>query len=117
MVISSSAESINVCPFFCSEEDIQLARLIDRNQLSEANAKKRIQSQMPLSKKCDLSHFVIDNSGSIQNTEEEAQKILNLMMESNHHWRLRGILVGTAALMISAVAWFMNNRNKAAGLN
>lgn len=100
-----------------SEEDIQLARLIDRNQLTEANAKKRIQSQMSLSKKCDLSHFVIDNSGGMRETEEEAQKILNLMLESNHHWRLRGILLGTASLMLSAVAWFMNNRNKIAAQN
>lgn len=98
-----------------SEEDIQLARLIDRNQMSEANAKKRIQSQMSLSKKCDLSHFVIDNSGSVRDTEEEAQKILNLMVESNHHWKLRGILLGTAALMLSGIAWYINSRNKITG--
>lgn len=100
-----------------SEEDIQLARLIGRNQLSEANAKKRIQSQMPLTKKCDRSHFVIENSGTLRDTEDEAQKIVNLMLESNHHWKLRGILLGTAALMLSGIAWFINARNKVAAHN
>lgn len=85
--------------------------------MSEANAKKRIDSQMPLSKKCALSHFVIDNSGAVQDTEEEALKILNLMMESNQHWKLRGILLGSVAVMLSGIAWFINSRNKITGQN
>lgn len=92
-----------------------MARLIDRNQLSEANAKKRIQSQMPLSKKCALSHFVIDNSGAIRHTEEEAQKIVNLMVESNQHWKIRGVLLGAVAVMLSGIGWFISYRNKVAG--
>lgn len=67
---------------------------------------------MSLSQKCSLSHFVIDNSGAIRDTEEEAQKILNLLQESKHHWKLRGILLGTAALILSGVAWVINNRYK-----
>lgn len=47
-----------------SEEDIQLTRLMDRNHLSEADAKKRIKLQMPLEQKCGQSHFVIENSGT-----------------------------------------------------
>lgn len=99
-------------PLTSSEEDIQLARLIDRNSLTEANAKKRIASQMPLAKKCLLSHFVIDNSGSLRDTEEEAQKILALLQSSRHHWKLRGIILGTAALVLSGIAWIVHNRYK-----
>lgn len=46
-----------------SEEDIQVTRLMDRSQYTEAEAKKRIKAQMPLELKCEQSHFVIENSG------------------------------------------------------
>lgn len=97
---------------YFSEEDIQMSRLIDRNQLTEANAKKRIASQMPLDKKCERSHFVIDNSGALRDTEEEAAKILNTLLDSRHYWKMRVILMGTAALLFSGLAWIINNKYK-----
>lgn len=54
------------CKSFFSEEDIQLTRLMDRNHLSEADAKKRIKQQMPLEQKCNQSHFVVENSGMVK---------------------------------------------------
>ena len=38
---------------------------MDRNHLSESDAKKRIKTQMPLEKKAEQSHFVIENSGKV----------------------------------------------------
>lgn len=43
----------------------QLARLMERNDLSEQDASSRINSQMPLSEKRNLATNVFDNSGSI----------------------------------------------------
>lgn len=45
-------------------EEIQLQRLMKRNQLTLAEAKKRIQSQMPIEEKKKLADIVFDNSGS-----------------------------------------------------
>jgi dephospho-CoA kinase len=42
---------------------VQLARLMGRDGLSEAEAKARIAAQMPLEKKIEVADFVIDNSG------------------------------------------------------
>ena len=57
--------------YACSEEDLQLQRLMERNSMSEAKAKKRISAQMSLEHKCEQAHFVVENSGTIQNTHEQ----------------------------------------------
>lgn len=80
--------------FHCSEPDVQLQRLLTRNELSPEDARKRIESQMPLEKKCEKSNFVIENNGSIEDTEAAALQICNLMKESNHHWLNRLTFLG-----------------------
>lgn len=95
-------------PLFCSEEDLQLARLMDRNKLSEADAKKRISAQMSLEEKCKNSDFVIENSGTLSDTEEQALKILEVLLESNQHWKIRGLILATAVVFFSGVAWLMD---------
>lgn len=94
------------------EEDIQLTRLMDRNHLSEADAKKRIKQQMPLEQKCSQSHFVVENSGTPQDTEEQTMKILNILQDSNQHWKIRGVIFATAAILFSSIAWVLNYKYK-----
>ena len=55
----------------CSEEDQELQRLMERNSMSEAKAKKRISAQMCLERKCEQAHFVVENSGTIQDTGQQ----------------------------------------------
>ena len=55
---------------------------MDRNNLSLTEAKKRIKAQMALDEKAERSHFVIENSGSEKDMEEQALKIINLIMDS-----------------------------------
>jgi dephospho-CoA kinase len=55
----------------CSEEDLQLQRLMERNSMPEASAKKRISAQMSLERKCEQAHFVVENSGTMQDTREQ----------------------------------------------
>lgn len=98
-----------------SEEDIQLGRLMERNKLSESDAKKRIQAQMSLDKKCERSHFVIDNSGSLTDTKSQTILIMNMLMESKHHWKMRSVFMATAALLLSGLAWFINRKYKYVG--
>lgn len=59
-----------------ADEDIQLQRLMQRNQLSEKEAMARIQSQMPLKDKKALADAVIDNNGTIEETEKQLCGIL-----------------------------------------
>lgn len=57
-------------------EEIQLKRLMERNELSEEEALARIRSQLPLSEKEKGADAVIYNNGSIEETEQQLEVIL-----------------------------------------
>ncbi|AZU63582.1 dephospho-CoA kinase [Neobacillus mesonae] len=58
------------------DEETQLKRLMERNNLSPADAKARIDSQMPLSEKVSLADAIIDNNGTIEETKNQLMKTL-----------------------------------------
>lgn len=58
------------------DEDVQLKRLMLRNGYTEAEAKARISSQMPLVEKKSLADVVLDNNSSIDHTREQLLLIL-----------------------------------------
>lgn len=59
------------------DEDTQTERLMHRNDLSRDEAVARIRSQMPLIEKKQLADEVIDNNGTIDQTEKQLLEILN----------------------------------------
>lgn len=58
-------------------EDIQLSRLMARNDLSEVDARARIASQMSIQEKINGAHAVLRNDGSVDDTKAQLQDILN----------------------------------------
>ncbi|MBP1930313.1 dephospho-CoA kinase [Ammoniphilus resinae] len=54
---------------------LQLQRLMERDQISMQEAEQRIASQMDIEKKKELADFVIDNSGSIEETKRLVEDI------------------------------------------
>ncbi|MEW9051708.1 MAG: dephospho-CoA kinase [Neobacillus sp.] len=58
------------------DREIQLKRLMERNNLSLEDAEARINSQMPLSDKISLADAVINNNGSINETKQQLLEIL-----------------------------------------
>lgn len=57
-------------------EDVQLKRLMVRNQFSEEEALSRIRSQLPLSVKEQGADAVINNNGSLEETKKQLLNIL-----------------------------------------
>nr|WP_309099702.1 dephospho-CoA kinase [Fredinandcohnia onubensis] len=55
--------------------ETQLARLMNRNNLTKGEAEARIQSQMPLKDKIQLADAVIDNNNTIEATKEQLYEI------------------------------------------
>jgi dephospho-CoA kinase len=53
----------------------QLQRLMRKYGFKKPEILKRIRAQLPLSLKVRLADFVIDNSGTIEKTEEQVEKI------------------------------------------
>jgi dephospho-CoA kinase len=56
--------------------EVQLNRLMSRNELTEKDALSRIQSQMPLKDKIPLADKVINNNKSLDHTQEQLHHIL-----------------------------------------
>jgi len=62
---------------------VQIARLMARDALSEEEARRRIQAQMPAAEKKELADFVIDNSGSIENTRRQLEALWRKITEGS----------------------------------
>ena len=89
-----------------SDEDAQLERLMNRNTLSEEEAKQRISSQMPLELKIEMADFVIENSGSLADTRRQTEDIIRLLRSYKRHRRNR-IILGLFGLLVIGIFIFV----------
>ncbi|HSI03092.1 MAG TPA: dephospho-CoA kinase [Myxococcota bacterium] len=55
--------------------DLQVARLMERAKITEADAKARVASQMPLDTKSKKATWVIDNSGRLARTRRVVKEL------------------------------------------
>jgi dephospho-CoA kinase len=58
---------------------VQLARLMARNGLDEAQARERIASQLPLEAKRPFATWVVDNGGTREATAAQVEGVLAAM--------------------------------------
>jgi dephospho-CoA kinase len=62
---------------------VQLERLIARDGLSEADARARIESQMPIEDKRQRADYIVNNAGQIEETRQQVEHIwANLCREA-----------------------------------
>lgn len=61
------------------DSEIQLKRLISRDNISEESAMKIINAQMDVNEKKKFSHFIIDNSKSIEDLREQIHNLCSLL--------------------------------------
>lgn len=64
------------------DEGTQLKRLMERNHLTEEEAKARIQSQIAVQDKVKRADDVIDNSSTLKHTEEQVMKMIERWKET-----------------------------------
>lgn len=57
--------------------ETQIQRIVNRDLISKEKAELRINAQIPLDKKRELVDYVIDNSSTIEDTEEQLNYVLN----------------------------------------
>jgi len=63
--------------------DAQIERIKNRMSLTKTDILKRIKSQIPLSQKLRLADFIIDNSGTIQETRKQVEQIKRRVLWKN----------------------------------
>jgi dephospho-CoA kinase len=56
-------------------ESVQINRLLQRDGISEEEAKQALKVQMALSKKVEQADYVIDNSGTLEETQAQVRKV------------------------------------------
>ncbi len=59
-----------------ADEEVQLERLMARDNIDEAYAKEKIASQMSLEEKKSRAHAVFDNSGDLMNLYNQVDEVL-----------------------------------------
>ena len=56
--------------------EVQIQRLIARDQITDKEARSRLDAQLPIDKKKKLAGRTIDNTGSVEHTREQVLGIL-----------------------------------------
>lgn len=59
--------------------DTQLARLMSRNSLTRDEAMARIEAQMPVEKKMALADYLIDTSGTVEESINQTKRIIEIL--------------------------------------
>lgn len=61
------------------DEETHIKRLMERDGFSREEAVRRINSQLPLSEKIKYADYIIDNSGSIEDTERQVREVFKFL--------------------------------------
>jgi dephospho-CoA kinase len=67
----------------------QVRRLMTRNGISKREAEKRLKSQMPISEKIALADILIDNDGSIPETEKKVGQLWRELLQKEKQKKSR----------------------------
>ncbi|OGP71915.1 MAG: dephospho-CoA kinase [Deltaproteobacteria bacterium RBG_16_50_11] len=62
-------------------EKMQIERLMKRDRISEEMARNMIRSQLPIEEKKGYSDFIVDNSGTLEETQRQVVKIWEKLKE------------------------------------
>jgi len=67
-----------------AREEIQLARLMERDKLSLDEARGALAAQMPLREKLAFADYVIDNSGTLKETQVQVEAVWRELLSLAH---------------------------------
>lgn len=62
-------------------EDLQIKRLMERDELSREEALARLKSQIPIDQKTKMADFVIDNSKSLEETKQQTIRVFEEILK------------------------------------
>ncbi len=68
-----------------ADKNIRIDRVKQRSGLTEKEIKARIHAQMPDQEKKRFAHFVVNNNGTLKETEKQIELIYNNVIQKGHH--------------------------------
>lgn len=91
-----------------SSPELQLQRLMKRDKCSREDAISRLESQLPIGEKIKYADLVIENSGSLQDLEEQVNSFLAKVERETgwFWWRLNWLIPPIGVLSaLSTLGW------------
>lgn len=76
LVENGAADMFRPLVVVVAPEDAQIARIIKRDRMSEAEARARITAQMPVADKAAVADYVIDTGGTMDDTLRQADEVI-----------------------------------------
>ena len=80
MIESGNYKNMDRLVVVVTDEPTQMSRLRGRDGTDDAEGRRKIASQMPLSEKAKLADYVIDNSGDRHATAEQVGRVFAALM-------------------------------------
>lgn len=80
LVETGGAQNMDRLVVVSANEATQLKRLMLRDGISEAEARRRLGSQMPLALKVRQAHYVVDNSGTGEETLRQVRNVYQALL-------------------------------------
>jgi dephospho-CoA kinase len=72
-------ERVDLVVVVYTTRERQVQRLMGRDGITREEAIRRIDAQLPLAEKVSYAHYVIDNSGTVEETEDQVTRFYKLI--------------------------------------
>lgn len=92
LVETGRYQSLDGLIVVAADDDVRIARLMARDQLTREAAERRLAAQLPQRDKIALADYLIDNGGAIDQTEAQVEAVLS-SLASEHRLPLTTDLV------------------------
>ena len=63
------------------DPETQVRRIVDRNRVSEAEARQRVASQLPIETKTERADYVVGTDGSVSDTDRQVSEVFSALNE------------------------------------
>jgi dephospho-CoA kinase len=81
LIETGARERVDLVVVVYATRELQVQRLMARDGISRHEATQRIDSQLPLEEKVSAAHYVINNTGSVEDTEEQTTRFYQAIRE------------------------------------
>jgi dephospho-CoA kinase len=81
LIETGAHERVDLVVVVYATRELQIQRLIARDGISRQEAMRRIDTQLPLEEKISSAHYIINNTGSVEETEEQVIRFYQVIRE------------------------------------
>jgi len=81
LIETGGHERVDLAVVVYATRELQIQRLMARDGISRQEAIRRIDTQLPLGAKASVAHYIINNTGSAEETEEQVTRFYQAIRE------------------------------------